>query len=671
MTRLALAASLLLAGVALPARADTITILHINDLHSRIEAINKYDSTCSAEEAQKGDCFGGVARIATKVRERRDAIAAAGGHVLVLDAGDQFQGSLFYTTYKGRDAVEFMNMIGFDAMAVGNHEFDDGPDNLAAFIEAADFPVISGNTRVTPVEARLSGKIGERVVLDRGGGKIAILSVLATDTGATSSPGPNVSFGDEIAYLKEAVARTEAEGINRIILLSHVGLPRDMEIARAVDGIDIIVGGHSHTLMLNDDPDRPPYPLLMQNPAGEDVPIVQAYAYSKYLGEIAVTFDEAGKVVSAKGDPILLDASVAPDPKLEARVKELAAPLEALRSKVVGNSTAPIDGSRDSCRFGECTMGNLVADALLEKIRPQGGEIAITNGGGLRASIDAGDVTMGELLTVLPFQNTMATFRMSGKNILASLEHGVAGVQDGAGQFPQVAGIRYTFDLTLPPNGGRIQSVAVVGPGGEKPLDPDKLYLVATNNFMRGGGDGYTLFETDAQDAYDYGPNLEDAVAELLRRRYPYAPKLDGRVTLVGAVSGEDARAQADGTAAPAAPAPVSTESTAEAAPALPDLPAGAGTIANEPPTLPSADPAAPDHEATPAQPDPSPATQEASAAEPQSARPTTHTIAAGDTLWDLAETYLGDPTAWRQLQDANPGLRPRRLPIGGTLTLP
>jgi 5'-nucleotidase / UDP-sugar diphosphatase len=530
-----LAASLIALATALPARAQhTVTILHINDVHSRIEAINKYDSTCSAEEAANDECFGGMARVAAKIAERRQAIAAAGGEVLVLDAGDQFQGSLFYTTYKGSDAVEFMNMIGFDAMAVGNHEFDDGPDNLARFIDAAKFPVISGNTKVAAVEASLAGRIAERVVLERGGKRIAILSVLATDTDATSSPGANVSFADEIAYLREAVAAATAEGIDRIVLLSHVGLPRDMEIARAVDGIDIIVGGHSHTLMLNDDPDRPPYPLLVKNPSGHDVPIVQAYAYSKYLGEIAVTFDEAGRVVSAKGDPILLDATVKPDPAVEARVRELAAPLEELRARVVGDATAVIDGSRDACRFGECTMGRLVADALLDRVRGQGGEIAITNGGGLRASIDAGPVTMGEVMTVLPFQNTMATFRMSGRNILAALEHGVSGLEEGSGRFPQVAGLRFTFDPTQPPNGGRIGSVAVVGPAGEAPLDPERVYLVATNNFMRGGGDGYAMFVTDAEDAYDYGPNLEDVVAEYLARNNPYVPALDGRVTLAG-----------------------------------------------------------------------------------------------------------------------------------------
>ena len=534
-----LCAAIVCIGLLGPARAEfRLTILHINDLHSRIEAINRFDSTCSTEEAVRGECFGGFARIAAKVAERRAALASEGRHSLILDAGDQFQGSLFYIEYKGRDSAELMNAIGFDAMAVGNHEFDDGPQNLASFIEAVEFPVISGNTVVAAAETVLVGKIEPGVTVERGGEKIAILSVLATDTDETSSPGPNVSFLDEVAYLKQAVREVEAAGIDKIVLLSHVGFVRDREIAAAVDGIDVIVGGHSHTLMSNTVPGVPAYPFLVRNPSGRDVPIVQAYAYSKYLGELDVVFDDDGNVVSATGEPHLLDASVVPDPAMEARIAELSSPLLEIRNRVVGSTTAPLDGARNACRFGECIMGNLIADAILDRLSQQGVEIVITNGGGLRAAIDGGEVTMGEVLTVLPFQNTVATFRMTGKDIRASLEHGVSGLEEGAGRFPQVAGLRYVFDATAAPGGGRIATVDVVGADGETiPLDDDRIYTVATNNYLRGGGDGYALFVTNALDAYDYGPNLEDVVAEYLGRNSPYAPLIDGRVQLLQDIS--------------------------------------------------------------------------------------------------------------------------------------
>ncbi|MFN7165600.1 MAG: bifunctional metallophosphatase/5'-nucleotidase [Pannonibacter sp.] len=527
----ALFASLAMGGAAL---ADySVTVLHTNDLHSRIEQINKFDTGCSADESQKGECFGGVARVKAKIDERRKALAAEGKNVIVLDAGDQFQGSLFYTTYKGKDSAEFMNLIGYDAMAVGNHEFDDGPQGLADFIGMVKFPVISGNTDVIN-EPLLKGKLPGAVILDVGGQKLAIVATLAEDTNETSSPGQGVRFIKSEDYLKGAVDALELAGINKIIALTHVGLPRDKEIAASVAGIDAIVGGHSHTLLSNtNDKAAGPYPTLVANPAGKDVPIVQAYAYSKYVGEVELTFDDNGNLISAKGEPILLDKSVEPDPAVVARVAELAKPLEEVRAKVIGASAAAIDGSRDTCRAGECQMGNLVADAMLARVKDQGIQIAIQNGGGLRASIDAGEVTMGEVLTVLPFQNSLATFQLKGSDVIAALENGVSKVEEGAGRFPQVSGLRYKWTRAKPAGEGRIITVEVMEDGGWKPIDPDKIYGVATNNYMRSGGDGYGVFAKAGINAYDYGPGLEEVVADFIAGAKDYTPYTDSRVTEV------------------------------------------------------------------------------------------------------------------------------------------
>jgi len=515
-----------------PAQADyALTILHINDLHSRLEPINRFDSTCDAKDDAEGKCFGGIARIKSKIDERRAALAAAGRNVITLDAGDQFQGSLFYTTYKGAAAAEFMNMIGFDAMAVGNHEFDDGPAGLAAFLEAVEFPVLSGNIDVEN-EPALKGKVPGAIVIEVGGEKIGIVAVLAEDTVETSSPGPNVLFQRAETYLKGAVEGLQAAGVNKIIALTHMGLPRDMEIAARVAGVDVIVGGHSHTLLSNTHEGAAgPYPLLVQNPAGRQVPVVQAYAYGKYLGEIEIVFDDAGKVISAAGNPILLDASVPADKAAAARLAELAAPLEEIRAKVIGSTSETIDGSRETCRAQECSMGNLIADAMLDRTRAQGVRIVIQNGGGIRASIDAGEITMGEVLTVLPFQNTLATFQIKGRDVVAALENGVSQVEEGAGRFPQVAGIRFSWTRARKPGEGRIIQVEVEGDAGWEPLDMDATYLVATNNYMRGGGDGYRIFSEAGTNAYDYGPGLEEVVADYIGALSGgYAPYTDGRI---------------------------------------------------------------------------------------------------------------------------------------------
>jgi len=499
-----------------------LTILHTNDIHSRIESINKYDSTCGAEDEAEGKCFGGVARIMTKVTERRAALE--GQNVLLLDAGDPFQGSLFYTTYKGAAEAEFMEAIGYDAMAVGNHEFDDGPAGLEKFVDAVSFPVISGNLDLTS-EPALKGKVGNHVVLEVGGEKIGIISALATDTVETSSPGPNVVFQDEIESLQADVAALEAEGVNKIIALTHVGLPKDLEIAEKVAGIDVVVGGHSHTLLSNtSDKAAGPYPTM----AG-DVPVVQAYAYSKYLGELTVTFDDAGNVTAAEGEPILLDASVTPDADIAARVAEMGAPIEEMKTRVVAETTEAVEGSREACRSGECAMGNLVADAMLARVKDQGVTIAFQNGGGLRASIDQGEVTMGEVLSVLPFQNTLSTFQVTGQTLIDALENGVSQIEDGAGRFPQVAGMKFAFDAAKEA-GARVSDVMVKEGETWTEIDTAKTYSVVSNNYVRNGGDGYKMFAGDDKNAYDFGPDLADVVAEYLAEVGPYSPYTDGRI---------------------------------------------------------------------------------------------------------------------------------------------
>ena len=512
----------LTAGVA---QADyTLHVIHINDLHSRIEPINRFDSTCSAEDNAEGKCFGGVARVKTMIDQLRAELD--GENVIVVDAGDQYQGSLMYTTYKGDVEAEMMEKIGFDVMAVGNHEFDDGDEGLLKLVDNVSFPVISGNLDVSQSNI-LAGKVQNHVVLEVGGEKIGIISALATDTVETSSPSEAVIFQDEIDSMAADVAALTEEGVTKIIGLTHVGLPRDIEIAAAVPGLDAIVGGHSHTYLSASDPDRQgAYPTFVSQEDGTLVPVVQAYAYSKYVGHLELNFDEEGNLTYAAGDTILLDASVDEDAEIVARVAELVGPIEEMKTRVVAEAAEAIEGSRDVCRAMECPMGNLVADAMLDRVKDQGVQIAIQNGGGLRASIDAGEVTMGEVLTVLPFQNTLSTFEVTGAQILAALENGVSQVEDGAGRFPQVAGMSFTVDLTQEP-GSRISNVMV----GDAALDPEATYGAVSNNYVRNGGDGYRMFR-DAMNAYDYGPDLADVTAEFLAKVGPYQPFTDGRITV-------------------------------------------------------------------------------------------------------------------------------------------
>ena len=531
-TRTLLASAGLLALSVGAAQAEYVLhVLHTNDFHSRIEPINKYDSTCDAETLEKKECFGGVARLAAAIKAKRDEIKAAGGNVIVVDAGDQYQGSLFYTTYKGKDTVEFMNAIGYDAMSLGNHEFDDGPDGTMILLDGAKMPVMSGNLDVSQSN-QLNGKLKDTVTLDVGGEKIGLVSTLAMDTPETASPGNTVIFKDDLESLKGDVQALTDAGVTKIIGLTHVGYARDQDYAAQVPGLDAIIGGHSHTLLGPMEGAAGAYPTMVKAADGTDVPVATAYAYGKYLGHLTLTFDDAGKLTAATGEPILIEQAMPEDEAIAARVKEMAAPIEELRNKQVAETAAPIDGGRDSCRAKECEMGSLVADAMLARVKDQGVTIAIQNGGGLRASIDAGPVTMGEVYDVLPFQNTLSTFEATGATILAALENGASQYEEKAGRFAQVAGLKYSVDPKAAA-GSRISDVQVASGDSWAALDPAASYKLVTNNYVRTGGDGYKMFDAEGKNAYDFGPDLADVLADYLAQQGPgYKPVLDGRITV-------------------------------------------------------------------------------------------------------------------------------------------
>ncbi|AKO97781.1 5''-nucleotidase/2'',3''-cyclic phosphodiesterase [Marinovum algicola DG 898] len=508
------AALALSAGVASAEYA--LTILHTNDFHARFEPISKYDSGCSAGDDAEGKCFGGSARLMTAIN---DAKARSNNWVLV-DGGDQFQGTLFYTYYKGKLAAEMMNQMGYTAMTVGNHEFDDGPEVLRGFMDAIDFPILMSNADVSR-EPLLADVLQKSTVIEQGGEKIGFIGLTPQDTHELASPGPNITFTPPADAVQGEVDKLTEMGVNKIIVLSHSGYKVDQQVAENTTGVDVIVGGHSNTYLANDDENADgPYPTVVNG-----VQIVQAYAYGKYLGELNVTFDDAGNVTEASGNPLLMDASVTADEAVAARIAEAALPLEEIRNKVVAEAAEAIEGDRSVCRAMECPMGNLVADAMLDRVADQGIEIAIANSGGLRASIDAGEVTMGEVLTVLPFQNTLSTFQVTGATMVEALENGVSQIEEGAGRFPQVAGLTFAFDAAAPA-GERVSDVMV----GGAPIELDKTYGVVSNNYVRNGGDGYRMF-VDAENAYDYGPDLADVTAEYLAEQGPYTPYTDGRIT--------------------------------------------------------------------------------------------------------------------------------------------
>ena len=523
---LAIASFTLIMSGSLVFAEYSLTILHTNDFHARFQPISKYDNNCSEKNNLKGKCFGGSARLIEAIKNERTKFTNqfVNTKSILVDGGDQFMGTLFYTYYKGKVTAEMMNRLGYDAMTVGNHEFDDGPEVLRGFMDAVSFPVLMSNADFSK-EPALAGKLIKSTVIHKAYQGIGLIGLTPQDTDEIANPGPNITFSDPSEAVQREVDRLTKLGINKIIVLSHSGYEVDKIVAANTTGVDVIVGGHSNTYLSNtSDRAKGPYPTVVNN-----TQIVQAYAYGKFLGALDVTFDDAGNVITATGEPIIMDSSIAENEAIKARLIELEVPLNKLKEKVVASNSTNLNGERDDCRVRECTMGNLIADAMRDAVSDKGYNIALQNSGGIRASIDLGEVTMGEVLTVLPFQNTLATFKVTGEQLLAALENGVSQVEDVKGRFPQVSGLRFSFDASIASGEGRIQSVEVDQNGSWVPLDIKATYGVVSNNFIRGGGDGYKMFR-QATDVYDFGPDLADIVANFLAKNPNYQTSVEGRI---------------------------------------------------------------------------------------------------------------------------------------------
>ena len=494
-----------------PSKANEVelTILHTNDIHSH------YGTPESPTQ-------GGVARLATAIESARNET----DHVLLLDAGDQFQGTLYFTVGGANVVADVMNEMGYDAMVIGNHEFDSGPAELARFIDLAGFPIISANTDAT-ADATLLEKILPFAMFFYDNAPVAVIGLTSEHTAIASSPGPNVQFLDVIDTAQKTVQILEAMGVNRIIALTHLGYEYDLELAASVHGIDIVIGGHTHTNL-------DPYPTVTSSLSGEPVLIATAYEWGKQLGRLDVTFTVEGLIGAYGGEPIAIDASIAEDEAMLSLLAKYQPAIDALMTTIVGATEVALNGTREDIRVRETNLGNLICDAMLWKTGPFEATIAIQNGGGIRASIPKGMITMGQVLEVLPYGNQITVLTLTGTQLIAAIENGVSGVEDGEGRFPHVSGMRYTFDPTAEA-GSRVVSIDVWNPMINAFVEPDLDgdYTVATNNFLADGGDGFTMF-VDAQamyDTYQTGWLLSDTLAEYLDVFAPVEPEIEGRIT--------------------------------------------------------------------------------------------------------------------------------------------
>ncbi|MEK5214760.1 5'-nucleotidase C-terminal domain-containing protein [Psychrobacillus sp. FSL H8-0487] len=474
---------------SLAAEGDfNLTIMHTNDTHANVDA---------------------VAKRATVVKQ----IRSEHKNNLLLDAGDVFSGTLYFNQYTGLADLEFMNLLKYDAMTFGNHEFDlgatsDGHLGLAEFVKKAGFPFVSANVDFSKdvlfeglqnkeySSSASNGEIYNGIIKEIDGEKVGIFGLTTAETVDISSPN-DIAFADYIEAAKGAVAAFEKAGVNKIIALTHIGYDdaakydNDLLLAEKVPGIDIIVGGHTHTKL------DAPKELTVK---GKPVLIVQANEYNKFLGQLDVSFNTEGVITDHTG--ILHDVAAVEiaDPETVKLLKPYTDSIDKVKNTSTGKvALQGLNGGRGlwGVRAGETNLGNLITDGMLASAKKIDSEtvIAMQNGGGIRASIDAGDITVGEVLTVMPFGNALAIASVTGEEIKSLLEHAISEFPKEKGAFLHVSGLKYAFDGTAEA-GKRVLNIQVKEGDKYIELNNSKTYKVATNTFTAKGGDGFKAFET-------------------------------------------------------------------------------------------------------------------------------------------------------------------------------
>ena len=481
----------------------TLTIVHVNDVHGRVE-----------EDTRDGSI--GFAKFKTKLDQLRES----NPNLLLLNAGDTVHGTTLVNVTEGETMVGLMNLVGFDAMVPGNHDFNYGTERLLELAEMAEFPILAANI---VKEADKKTVLDPYTIKEVDGLKIGIFGLGTDETKFKSHPKNTigVEFIDPIEVAKKIVKELQEKEVDMIIALVHLGIEgtttaTSKELAEKVEGIDLIVDGHSHE-ELND-------------PIGGAL-IVQAGSYLKNMGIVEVEVKD-GKISKKTASLFAYEEAKAldADPVILAEVTKIKEINKPIVEVVIGKSAVDLVGERGLVRTGETNLGNLITDAMRKST---GADIAFTNGGGIRAPIAAGDIMVNDILTAFPFTNTLAVIEVTGSELMAALEHGVDRFPEEAGHFPHVSGMTYSFDPAKPV-GERIEKVTVKG----EVLDLAKTYTLVTNDFMAAGGDGYTMFE--GKPFVAEGGLLSDVLIELVKELKEVNPAVEGRVIAIPAPEVEE-----------------------------------------------------------------------------------------------------------------------------------
>ncbi|XP_034952456.1 protein 5NUC-like [Chelonus insularis] len=525
----------------------TLRVLHTNDMHARFEETSALSGRCLPEEARANKCYGGFARIATLVRQARNS----GVPTLFLNAGDTFYESVWFTVHKWKIASKFLNLLKPDAISLGNHEFDDGPPDLVSFIKYAKYPIVTCNLDLSKEFALAAANLKKSVVLDVKGKKIGIIGYL-TPTTPSISDGGKVIFLDEIEPIRQEVKKLQAQGVDILIALGHSGFNTDKRIAAEVDGLDLVIGGHTNTFLYTgkqpdiEVPDGV-YPTVVTQKSGRKVYVVQAYAYTKYLGDLTIDFDSKGEIQKIMGNPILVDSSIAQAQDILDELDKWRPAIDNLTHTEVGYTKVFLLGNYRECRRRECNLGNLIADSMVEynanKYHNIDGwtdaAIALLNGAFIRTSINKPPdfpITMSDVLAILPFNSVIGKINITGKQLLEALEFNVYTLEYNdttnlEPRFMQLSGIKVVYNLFKPP-GSRVVSVRVLCakcrvPVYEK-LKMNQIYTAIVPKTLGTGGIGFNMFKGLKWISLDI--TADQVLAKYLKHRSPVYVAEEGRI---------------------------------------------------------------------------------------------------------------------------------------------
>ena len=573
----AIAISAMAISITGAALAEKLTILHINDHHSHLQADGGMDLVLGGEKTRVRS--GGFPALATKIKDLKKGNDA----VLMLHAGDAITGDLYYTLFKGKADAALMNAICFDAFALGNHEFDDGDAGLASFLDElakgdCNTQVLAANVKpelgVSPLaKSSMTDYFKPHHIFERGGQKIGVIGIdIAKKTKQSSSPDETTLFADEFKTAQGEINVLNAKGVKRIILLTHYQYENDLALAKRLRGVDVIIGGDSHTLLgdfaaLGKNASGP-YPTIVRGADGQKVCVAQAWQYAQIAGALSVEFNEDGAVLNCGGTPHMMLADsfrrknadgkrveltgdarkaviadvkahpalsiVAEDAKTAQLLASFSSQVDALKADVIGRIASPLCLERipgqgkskmcdaaDTAKYGS-DISNIVAHAFRDMSRT--GDIAIQNGGGVSTDVPAGEFSIGDAYKLLPFANTLVELEMTGAEIHQVLEEALDyALSEGGstGAYPYAAGLRWDINAGKP-MGQRFSNIQFKGPQDSSwsALNKNKRYKLITNNYIAGGRDGYLTFKSVSQegrmvDTYlDYAQSFVDYVSE-------------------------------------------------------------------------------------------------------------------------------------------------------------